>query len=133
MPALNTLPVNKHYLGKVMDVAETMAVEVIVDILDVRGMKLVAKGAQVTRALQEKLILHKLKRPFESCVRVRDGVDANTIVAIAARLIDASAPVAHILRATSTGGLSALAHLSRMEFGNALSLMLTVSERNGAN
>lgn len=133
MSALNALPVNKHYLGKVMDVAETMAVEVIVDILDVRGMKLVAKGARVTRALQEKLILHKLKRPFESCVRVRDGVDANTIVAIAARLIETSAPVAHILRATSTGGSSALAHLSRMEFGNALSLMLTVSERNGAN
>ena len=94
MSALNALPVNKHYLGKVMDVAETMAVEVIVDILDVRGMKLVAKGARVTRALQEKLIMHKLKRPFESCVRVRDGVDANTIVAIAARLIDTSPPVA---------------------------------------
>lgn len=131
MSALSNLPVNKHYLGKVMDVAETMAVEVIVDILDVRGMKLVAKGARVTRALQEKLIMHKLKRPFESCVRVRDGVDANAIVSIATRIIDSSPPVAHILHATSNGGTSALTHMAQMEFGNALSLMLTVANRNG--
>lgn len=75
MSALHAAPVNQHYLAKVINVAETMAVEVIVDILDVRGMKLVAKGTQVTRALQEKLILHKLKQPFESAVRVRGGVD----------------------------------------------------------
>ncbi|MGW8393575.1 hypothetical protein [Pseudoduganella sp. HUAS MS19] len=36
--------VNAHYLDKVMDVAEQMSVEVIVDILDVRGMKLVSKA-----------------------------------------------------------------------------------------
>ena len=40
MSTLSAAPVNKHYLEKVMHVAETMAVEVIVDILDVRGMML---------------------------------------------------------------------------------------------
>jgi len=124
--------VNQHYLDKVMGVAETMAVEVIVDILDVRGMKLVAKGAQVTRALREKLILHKLKQPFESSVRVVGGVDPNAIVRIAARIIDSSPPVAHILRATSNGGASALTLLSRIDFGHAMGLMLTVSQRSGA-
>lgn len=129
VPNANT--VNKHYLDKVMGVAETMAVEVIVDILDVRGMKLVAKGAQVTRALQEKLILHKLKQPFESSVRVVGGVDPNAIVGIASRIIDSSRPVAHILRATSIGGASALTLLSRIDFGHAMGLMLTVSKRTG--
>ena len=131
MSALRAAPVNKHYLNKVMDVAETMAVEVIVDILDVRGMKLVAKGTQVTRALQEKLILHKLRQPFETTVRVRGGVDPQAIVGIAARIIESSPSVAHIVRATETGGPSVLSQLSRLEFGNALGVMLTVSDRTG--
>lgn len=45
---------------KVMDLAKQMSVEVIVDILDVRGMKLASMGTLVTRALREKLIAHKL-------------------------------------------------------------------------
>lgn len=123
--------VNKHYLSKVMDLAELMAVEVIVDVLDVRGMKLVAKGAQVTRALQEKLIVHKLKAPLESSIRAVGGVDPNVIVTAATRIIDTSAPVASILRATG-GGLSPLSILSDLQFGNAMSMMLTISDRAAA-
>ncbi|RFP18345.1 MULTISPECIES: HD-GYP domain-containing protein [unclassified Duganella] len=133
MSALHAAPVNRHYLEKVMSVAEVMEVEVIVDILDVRGLKLVAKGTQVTRALQEKLILHKLRQPFESCVRANGSVDARAIVAIASRLIDTSPSVAHIVRATSKGGASVLAQLGRLEFGSALEMMLTVADRSGAH
>ena len=133
MSALYATPVNRHYLEKVMSVAEVMEVEVIVDILDVRGLKLVAKGTQVTRALQEKLILHKLRQPFESCVRASGSVDARAIVAIASRLIDTSPSVAHIVRATSKGGASVLAQLGRLEFGSALGMMLTVADRSGAH
>jgi hypothetical protein len=124
--------VNAHYLDKVMAVAEHMSVEVIVDILDVRGMKLVSKGTRVTRALQEKLILHKLMQPLEASLRATDSVDSNAISKIAARIVDTSAPVAGILRATDqAGGASALGILSQLEFGNAMSLMLTVSEKTG--
>ncbi|MBJ7310808.1 HD-GYP domain-containing protein [Rugamonas sp. CCM 8940] len=133
MSPLQAAPVNRHYLDKVMAVAEIMAVEVIVDILDVRGMKLVAKGTQVTRVLQEKLILHKLRQPFESSVRVCGGVEPKAIVAIASRLIDTSPPVAHILRASGKGGASVLAQLARLEFGSALGMMLTVADRSGAH
>ncbi|PHV04774.1 hypothetical protein CSQ96_24355 [Janthinobacterium sp. BJB412] len=133
MPALRAAPVNRHYLDKVMAVAEIMAVEVIVDILDVRGLKLVAKGTQVTRALQEKLILHKLRQPFESCVRVSGGVDPKAIVGIAGRLVETSPPLAHILRASGKGGAAVLAQLARLEFGDALRMMLTVADQNGAH
>lgn len=123
----NTHAVNQHYLSKVMDLAELMSVEVIVDVFDVRGMKLVAKGAQVTRALQERLIVHKLKAPLESSIRVPGGVDPQAIVTAASRILDASAPLARILRAT--GVASVLPILSGLEFGNAMSMMLTISHR----
>jgi hypothetical protein len=123
--------VNAHYLDKVMDVAEQMSVEVIVDILDVRGMKLVSKGTRVTRALREKLIAHKLARPFEASIRVTDGVDAKAVAQVAQRLADVSAPVAGLLRNVPGGGRSPLQLLEKIEFGNAMALMLTASEKAG--
>lgn len=124
-------PVNAHYLDKVIEVAEEMSVEVIVDILDVRGLKLVSKGTLVTRALREKLIAHKLMRPFESSIRVADGVDANAVALVAQRLADVSAPVASLLRCVPGGGPPPLQVLQRMEFGDAMALMLTASDRAG--
>lgn len=129
--ALSTA-VNKHYLSKVMDLAEVAEVAATEDIYDARGMKLVAKGAKVSRALQEKLIVHKLKKPLESSIVVEGGVDSNLIVGAATRIIDTSAPMARILRATGTGGASPLTLLSQMQFGNAMSMMLTITERDGS-
>ncbi|WP_426318734.1 HD-GYP domain-containing protein [Pseudoduganella sp. R-43] len=123
--------VNTHYLDKVMDVAEQMSVEVIVDILDVRGMKLVSKGTRVTRALREKLIAHKLMRPFEASIRITDGVDSRAVAQVAERLADVSAPVSSLLRSVPAGGNSTLQVLRQMEFGNAMALMLTASDKAG--
>jgi hypothetical protein len=130
-PTPPNAPVNSHYLDKVMDVAEQMSVEVIVDILDVRGMKLVSKGTLVTRALREKLIAHKLMRPFEASVRAVDGVDARAVAQVAERLADLSPPVAGLLRSVPAGGPSPLQILGQLEFGNAMALMLTASDRAG--
>ncbi|HEY0588582.1 MAG TPA: HD domain-containing phosphohydrolase [Pseudoduganella sp.] len=123
--------VNAHYLDKVIDVAEQMSVEVIVDILDVRGMKLVSKGTRVTRALREKLIAHKLMRPFEASIRVTDGVDAKAVASVAERLADVSAPVSGLLRSVPEGGTPPLKLLGQLEFGNAMALMLTASDKAG--
>ncbi|NRR34176.1 HD domain-containing protein [Oxalobacteraceae bacterium] len=123
--------INQHYLSKVMDLAESMSVEVIVDILDVRGMKLVAKGALVTRALREKLIVHKLKQPLESSLRVIDGVEPAVILNTATRLMESSAPLARVVRATSGAGVSPLKIMSDMDFGSAMGLMLTIANRPG--
>jgi hypothetical protein len=123
--------VNAHYLDKVMDVAEQMSVEVIVDILDVRGLKLVSKGTLVTRALREKLIAHKLMRPFEASIRVADGVDAKAVATVAERLAEVSAPVASLLRSVPGSGPPPLQVLQGLEFGHAMGLMLTASDRAG--
>ena len=50
--------VNKNYLDKVMDLAEEKDVAATEDIFDARGIKLIAKGAKISRRQQEKLILH---------------------------------------------------------------------------
>lgn len=121
--------INKHYLNKVMDMAEHMTIEASVDIFDVHGMKLLAKGSKVTRGLQERLIAHKLRQPFETSIRVGGGVGPDAVLAMATRLIDTSAPLTSILRATGNDGGALLSMLYSMEFGNAMGMMLTVSDQ----
>ena len=75
------LSVNKHYLEKVMDLAEEQDVNTTEDIFDSRGVKLIAKGTRISRGLQERLILHKLQKPLESCIALDGGIEINAIVA----------------------------------------------------
>lgn len=44
------------------------------DIVDVRGMKLWAKGLPVSATLQQRLLERKLRTPIESCLVAEDGV-----------------------------------------------------------
>lgn len=125
--------VNQHYLSKVIDLSENMRVEASEDIFDARGNKLLAKGAQVSRALQERLIAHKLKKPLEACIFVEGGVDGNSVRAAAERVMSTSAALNHILTVTHTGGSSPVALLSQLKFGSALSMMLTIAEREGGS
>ena len=64
--------VNEHYLDKVLALSEEVGVTATEDIYDTHGNKLLAKGAQVSRRLQERLIVHRLRKPIESCIAV-DG------------------------------------------------------------
>lgn len=124
--------VNQHYLNKVMDLTDAMEVQATEDIFDARGNKLLAKGARVSRGLQERLIVHKLKKPLEACILVAGGVDADAVLRTAQKIADTSHPVAHILGATHRGGTSPLAVLAHLKFGSAMSMMLTISEREGS-
>lgn len=123
--------VNAHYLDKVMDLAEERDVEATEDIFDARGMKLVVKGAKISRNLQEKLIMHKLKKPLESSLAVEDGINADALIREAERILDTVAPVRCMLNATGNRGSSPLAILKQAKFGNAMSMMLTITERGG--
>jgi len=124
--------VNQHYLEKVINLAEVMPVVATEDIYDSRGMKLLAKGAVVSRALQEKIILHKLKKPIESSLAVEGGVDSRTLVDSGKRLIETCLPLAAILRAVCIGGFTPLTTLGNMSFGNAMTMMLTISGKDGS-
>lgn len=123
--------VNKHYLDKVMDLADEMEVEATEDIFDARGMKLIAKGAKISRGLQEKLILHKLKKPLESSITVEGGVNQNTILNEAQRIAETIEPVACILRATGNIGVGPVDMMADIKLGGAMSMMLTIIEKGG--
>jgi HD-GYP domain-containing protein (c-di-GMP phosphodiesterase class II) len=123
--------VNTHYLDKVMDLAEEMDVEATEDIFDSRGMKLVAKGAKISRNLQEKLIMHKLKKPLESSITVEGGVDGNMVVNQAELLAETLGPVRCMHQAVGNRGVAPLTIMKQTKFGNAMSMMLTITERGG--
>lgn len=129
----NINQVNQHYLEKVMDLAEQMDVEASEDIFDARGMKLVAKGAKISRTLQEKLILHKLSKPLESSIAVDGGVTTNSVVEEAQRIAETNGPTGAILKTAGRGGVSPFQILKQTKLGSAMGLMLTITERGGAS
>ena len=122
--------VNQHYLDKVMDLSETMDVQANEDIFDARGNKLLAKGARVSRALQEKLIVHKLTKPLEACITVDGGVDSQRVTATAQRLLNLDGPLAHIVKHSGSSGASPIALLANLKFGSAMSMMLTIADKD---
>lgn len=123
--------VNQHYLNKVMGLADEMDVAASEDILDMRGMKLVAKGTRLTRAQQTTLGMHKLRKSLESTLVAEGAADASTIVASATRILDASAPLRGIVGMAGGGGPSPLGLLGTMRFGHAMRMMLTLTDRDG--
>lgn len=122
--------VNKHYLDKVLSLAEQADITATEDIFDARGMKLVAKGARISRGLQERLTMRKLSKPFESSIAVESGVNIDLVAQEAQRIADSVEPVRSIL-CTVDGGVSPLQVLSGIQFGSAMSTMLTIIERGG--
>ena len=124
--------VNKNYLDKVMDLAETADVFAIEDIFSAHKMKLVSKGAKISRAMQEKLVLHKLSQPLESSIDVEGGIDVKAVVSEARHISETLEPVARMLHMANTGGGSSTFHiLSEAQFGSAMKTMLTIAERGG--
>jgi len=126
-----TSSVNTHYLERVIDLAEERHVAATEDIFDTRGMKLVAKGTRISRSLKEKLIVHKLHKSLESCIALQDGVDTIAIMREAHRIAEAFAPIAYIVEEASKGRQSPFEVMSSIQFGNAMSMMLTLTERGG--
>ncbi|HAT30207.1 MAG TPA: hypothetical protein DCW29_04950 [Janthinobacterium sp.] len=123
--------VNRHYLDKVMALAEEREVAATEDIFDARGTKLIAKGTKISRALEQKLIVHKLRKPLESCIGLDGGIDIKAIVAEARRLAETIEPLAYILAGANHGQKSPFDILAGVRFGGAMSMMLSIVERGG--
>lgn len=124
--------VNEHYLDKVIDLSQAKEVEASEDIYAANGMKLIAKGARLSNEMQERLILHRLKKPLETSISVNDGVDMKEILAEAVRLINEVGPLQSLLGG-SMGG-SPLKILSRISLNTSLKMLLSLVNhaKNGA-
>lgn len=126
------LSVNEHYLDRVIDLSTVKDVEAAEDIYAANGMKLVAKGGRITASMQDRLIIHKLKKPLETCLQVAGGIQSNDLVQLAQRVLDEN-PEMHPLIGSTTGPQSPLGMLQSTDLNNGLSLMMTMADRASEN
>lgn len=71
--------VNPHYVGHLVSTASAHEIEVTEDIVNERGVKLLARGAKVDARLRERLLAQKLQQPLENCLGVAGGVGADQL------------------------------------------------------
>ena len=122
----NFTEVNRFYLDRVMDMSSgDHAVEAAEDIYADNGMKLLAKGATLTHGMQERLIVHRLKKPLETSIAVRDGVNADLLRAEAERLLDENRPLRALFGKDGSGALP-LRMMSMIPANASLMTLLSV-------
>ncbi|MDB5935708.1 MAG: hypothetical protein JWQ01_3052 [Massilia sp.] len=132
MPDLNlNTAVNTHYLDKLLRLARARPVTATQDIVDVQGVRLVARNSRLGEEHCDALRGAKLKKTIESSLWVEDGVDTALVVSTAKRVLDTSAPINRILLATGGSGAAPLAHLSRMAFNDAIGMLLSLAHHDG--
>lgn len=129
----DAVAVNANYLDKVMALSKEMDVSATEDIFDARGVKLVAKGTKISPALQERLILHKLRKPLEACLAVDGGVTPEGLATEARQIVESCIPLLQLLTMIGGKGVTPFDALAKLRLGNAMGLMLTLTGRGGKN
>jgi len=121
--------VNEHYLDKVLALSEEVGVTATEDIYDTNGNKLLAKGAEVSRRLQERLIVHRLRKPIESCIAVEGAIDGRSLADCALQAAEESAALGAILALSGLTGATLRRDIAALEFSAPLAMMLTMIDR----
>lgn len=85
-------------LAAIIKASETYSIIASQDIVDVRGLKLWARGQPVSNALQQKLMERKLQQPLEVCLLAEDGVTPFTLLDDLQALIDSDEAIAPVIR-----------------------------------
>lgn len=80
--------VNPHYLDRVVSLSNHAPILASEDIYSANGAKLLAKGARISHETQERLILHKLRRPLEVSLVVSDSITPDWLAQAADRVIE---------------------------------------------
>ena len=102
MTSINFAPSGAHtnpdLLQSIIKASETYSIVASQDIVDIRGLKLWAKGQPVSAALQQRLLERKLKNPLESCLMAEDGVTPFTLLNELTALWAEEGALSHALR-----------------------------------
>ncbi|MFM2449637.1 MAG: hypothetical protein RIS44_2087 [Pseudomonadota bacterium] len=116
---------NPQALDAIVKASETYSIVASQDIVDVRGLKLWAKGQPVSSALQQRLLERKLQHPLEVCLTAEDGV---TLFALhddlKAWLDDSSNPMSVALRPWAP---ALLEQVKRLPLHSVAQLLLTAA------
>ncbi|MES2584895.1 MAG: HD domain-containing phosphohydrolase [Pseudomonadota bacterium] len=89
---------NPGFLAAIIQASETYSIVASQDIVDVRGLKLWAKGLPVSAALQQRLLERKLRNPLEACLTAEDGVTPFYLLEQFTALLDSNTSLARALR-----------------------------------
>ena len=119
--------VNEHCLDNVMKLAATTKVTASEDIYDAHGTKLLAKSTEITPAMKERLIRHKLRSPLETSLSVADGVTAATVLT-EARLLLNEVPALKVLMGDKQASI--FETLSHISLHPVAALLLTVADKS---
>ena len=93
---------NPQALDAIVKASETYSIVASQDIVDVRGLKLWAKGQPVSAALQQRLMERKLLQPLEACLTVENGVNLLRIGEELKSLLEGDTPLAMVLKPWSS-------------------------------
>jgi len=122
---------NRHCVAKLLDLSETHAIVATQDIYDEQGFKLLAKGAAVSRDMQDRLLLRKLKAPLESSLAVRDGLTVAEILQGALELIERNPALEAI--AGSRGARAILRDGKDLHIPPPLMMLMTCARHSSAD
>ncbi len=89
---------NPDILNALVKAGETYSIVASQDIVDVRGLKLWAKGLPVSATLQQRLLERKLRDPIESCLMAEDGVTLFDLLERLSTLFNEDHSLAHAVR-----------------------------------
>lgn len=86
------------YIRPIAELGETHEVVAIEDIRSRTGVKPLARGARIRRAVLERLLQHKLLKPIDLSAEIRDSVDTLDLIAEAEELMGRATEMAAVLR-----------------------------------
>lgn len=111
-------------LRAIVKASETYSIVASQDIVDVRGLKLWAKGQAVSVALQQRLLERKLQTPLESCLAAESGVTPFTLHDQLIACLEDDSPLSRALR---PWGASLVEELKRIPLHSVAQLLLTTA------
>lgn len=82
--------VNRHYLDHVIALSDSHGAEASEDIFAESGIKLLAKAARIDASTRDRLLMHRLRKPIEDCLRLAQTVTPARISHEAEALLDQS-------------------------------------------
>lgn len=86
------------FVAALVQASATYSIVASQDIVDIRGMKLWAKGLPVSASLQQRLLERKLRTPIESCLIAEDGVTPFYLHHALGKFLEQSSGLAQALR-----------------------------------
>jgi response regulator RpfG family c-di-GMP phosphodiesterase len=95
--------VNRHYLDHVIALSASHGAEASEDIFAESGIKLLAKAARIDASTRERLLMHRLRKPLEDCLRLEQTLTGAQLSREAEALLDQSSLLQLLYTGRSNG------------------------------